>query len=350
MNTKIYSIFPACGKTWLYEHQEDYGLKILDSDSSEFSWIRCYDAYGRPTTKLRNPDFPNNYIKHIKENIGKYDCIFVSSHKSVREALNAEGIDYEFDILLDGEHFARITLSVPGRHNVYNALAAAGAALQLGGSTASLLSKIFRLTIEDRKIIIMCGMSAVFAGLFGTPLTAAIFCMEFESVGTLFSPALLPCYLAAFMASRVSAAQGVHAETFFLNETVPFTFTTNWQMLVLAVLIAVVLTVISSLTGLSFPDMLVKGLLTPVRTGVSKLADGADVEAFKTQLSDNANLRWNICTAAEEMVIENEGNTVFFLMCPASFEQPEVEGDEGLVEDFPIDDMPAAEGEGIVLG
>jgi hypothetical protein len=80
------------------------------------------------------------------------------------------------------------------------------------------------------------------------------------------------------------------------------------------------------------------------------LAEGADVEAFKTTLSDNANLRWNICTAAEEMVVENEGNTVFFLMCPASFEQPEVEGDEGLVEDFPIDDMPAAEGEGIVLG
>ena len=94
MNTRIYSIFPACGKTWLYEHQEDYDLKILDSDSSEFSWIRCYDAYGKPTTKLRNPDFPNNYIKHIKENIGKYDCIFVSSHASVREALDKEGIDF----------------------------------------------------------------------------------------------------------------------------------------------------------------------------------------------------------------------------------------------------------------
>ena len=94
MNTIIYSIFPACGKTWLFEHQEDYDLKILDSDSSNFSWIRLYDSYGRPTTKLRNPDFPNNYIKHIKENIGKYDCIFVSSHKSVREALDAEGIDF----------------------------------------------------------------------------------------------------------------------------------------------------------------------------------------------------------------------------------------------------------------
>lgn len=94
MHTRIYSIFPACGKTWLFEHQEDYGLKILDSDSSEFSWIRLYDPLGRPTTKLRNPDFPNNYIEHIKENIGKYDCIFVSSHATVREALDKEGIDF----------------------------------------------------------------------------------------------------------------------------------------------------------------------------------------------------------------------------------------------------------------
>lgn len=98
MNTKIYSIFPACGKTWLYEHQEDYNLKILDSDSSQFSWVYTnIDENGntiRGVRKVRNPDFPNNYIEHIKENIGKYDCIFVSSHASVREALDAEGIDF----------------------------------------------------------------------------------------------------------------------------------------------------------------------------------------------------------------------------------------------------------------
>lgn len=51
---------------------------------------------------------------------------------------------------------------------------------------------------------------------------------------------------------------------------------------------------------------------------IFKLADGADVEAFKADLEANANLRWNICTAAEEMVCENVGNTVFFLMCPVS--------------------------------
>lgn len=102
MDTKIYSIFPACGKTWLYEHQEDYNIKILDSDSSQFSWLEYplihKDYNNKPdkaqSVKVRNPDFPNNYIKHIKENIGKYDCIFVSSHASVREALDAEGIDF----------------------------------------------------------------------------------------------------------------------------------------------------------------------------------------------------------------------------------------------------------------
>ncbi len=89
-----------------------------------------------------------------------------------------------------------------------------GAALQLGGSTASFLARLLRLGEEDRKVMVMAGMSAVFAGLFGTPLTATLFCMEFESVGMLFTPALLPCFLAAFTASRISALLGVHAEVF----------------------------------------------------------------------------------------------------------------------------------------
>ena len=53
----------------------------LDSDSSNFSWIVSDGV------KIRNPEFPTNYINHIKENIGKYEFIFVSSHKEVRDAL-----------------------------------------------------------------------------------------------------------------------------------------------------------------------------------------------------------------------------------------------------------------------
>lgn len=115
-----------------------------------------------------------------------------------------------------------------------------GAALQLGGATASLLSKIFKLQDEDRKILIMSGMSTVFAGLFGTPLTAALFCMEFESVGTLFTPALLPCYIAAFTASKVSGLFGVHAETFLLETAAAVTLGNVWRFLLLAVLVSLV--------------------------------------------------------------------------------------------------------------
>jgi len=113
-----------------------------------------------------------------------------------------------------------------------------GAALQLGGSTASMLAKLFRLNKEDRTVLIMAGMSAVFAGLFGTPLTATLFCMEFESVGTVFSPALLPCFFAAFAASQVSVLLGVHAETFILTESFVITLSNCWQYLVLAVLVS----------------------------------------------------------------------------------------------------------------
>ena len=113
-----------------------------------------------------------------------------------------------------------------------------GAALQLGGSTASMLAKLFRLKIEERKVMVMAGMSAVFAGLFGTPLTATLFCMEFESIGTVFSPALLPCFLSAFVASRVSGLMGVHAETHILTEAFGITLGNCWQYLVLAVLVS----------------------------------------------------------------------------------------------------------------
>lgn len=103
MRTKVFSVFPACGKTWLYEHQKDFGLKILDSDSSKFSWKTVKvpqpdfgDGCQWENTKMRDPEFPNNYIAHIKEQLEKdeYNAIFVSSHEEVRKALEKAEIDY----------------------------------------------------------------------------------------------------------------------------------------------------------------------------------------------------------------------------------------------------------------
>ena len=127
------------------------------------------------------------------------------------------GTNEIIDAVLDGEELRpQIAPGIFGAamltHLFGGSAGREGAALQLGGSVASIMSKLLKLDRRDRRMLVMAGMSSVFAGLFGTPLTAALFCMEFESVGTIFSPALLPCYLAAFTASSVSAQLGVHAE------------------------------------------------------------------------------------------------------------------------------------------
>jgi len=59
---------------------------------------------------------------------------------------------------------------------------------------------------------------------------------------------------------------------------------------------------------------------TPFVGYIFVLEDGADVDGFISDLKANANLRWNICTEAEEMVAEKSGNTVFFVMSPKAFE------------------------------
>ena len=43
MDTKIISAFPACGKTYAFKKLNENGYKILDSDSSEFSWMDVID-------------------------------------------------------------------------------------------------------------------------------------------------------------------------------------------------------------------------------------------------------------------------------------------------------------------
>ena len=53
---------------------------------------------------------------------------------------------------------------------------------------------------------------------------------------------------------------------------------------------------------------------------IFELEEGTDGEAFMQTLKDNADPRWNICVEAEEMVVNQVGNKVFFVMCPTSME------------------------------
>ncbi len=114
-----------------------------------------------------------------------------------------------------------------------------GAALQLGGSVASAVGRLLKLRGKSHSTLMVCGMSAVFAGLFGTPLTACLFTLEFTAVGTLFTPALLSAFLSAYTASRVSAALGVHAEVFSLERVLPLTLGNGWKLLIVAIAVSV---------------------------------------------------------------------------------------------------------------
>lgn len=95
-----------------------------------------------------------------------------------------------------------------------------GAALQLGGCISGSLGRLLRLDDKDERVITMCGMAAGFSALFGTPLSAAVFAMEVESIGVMYYAALVPCVLSALIADLISSLLGVTSTAYTL-ETVP---------------------------------------------------------------------------------------------------------------------------------
>ena len=88
------------------------------------------------------------------------------------------------------------------------------AGLQIGGSLGYNLGKLFRLSESNLKIITMCGMSAAFSALFGTPMTAAFFAMEIESVGVMYYASLVPCVLSALVANALAGYLGIETELY----------------------------------------------------------------------------------------------------------------------------------------
>lgn len=85
-----------------------------------------------------------------------------------------------------------------------------GAALQLGGSLGAYVGRKIRLDGKDHRVMVMCGMSAAFSALFGTPLTAAVFSMEVVRVGTMHYAALVPALISALTAFELAQLTGMH--------------------------------------------------------------------------------------------------------------------------------------------
>lgn len=113
-----------------------------------------------------------------------------------------------------------------------------GAALQLGGSIGNGIGKLFHFDDKDKHIMIMCGMSACFSALFGTPMAAAIFSMEVVSVGIMYYAALVPCVISSLVAHGIAVSFGISQELFLIDSIPSFGIGNAVRISVLAILCA----------------------------------------------------------------------------------------------------------------
>jgi H+/Cl- antiporter ClcA len=95
-----------------------------------------------------------------------------------------------------------------------------GTAIQTGASLADQLAKPLRLSARDRRVLLMCGISAGFGSVFGTPLAGAVFGLEVLAIGSVGYDAIAPCFLSAFAGDLVTRAWHIH-HTVYTVSAVP---------------------------------------------------------------------------------------------------------------------------------
>lgn len=107
-----------------------------------------------------------------------------------------------------------IVLSTVLTHLLGGSAGREGAALQLGGAMASWFGHKARLDGASVRILVVCGMSAAFSAMFGTPLTAAVFAMEVVHVGIMYYCALVPAIVSALVGLQTALWLGVEPTRF----------------------------------------------------------------------------------------------------------------------------------------
>ena len=98
-----------------------------------------------------------------------------------------------------------------------------GAALQIGGTIGYHFGHAMEMDWESRRILVLCGMSAAFSAVFGTPIAAVVFPMELVMTGGILYIALMPCMVASLVASLFAANMGIAPERFEVIAFPPLT-------------------------------------------------------------------------------------------------------------------------------
>ncbi len=93
-----------------------------------------------------------------------------------------------------------------------------GTALQTGASLADQLTRPFRLSDKERRVLLMAGVSAGFGSVFGTPLAGAVFGMEVLAVGSVSYDAIFPCFVASLIGNFTTRLWGTHHSEFHIGQ------------------------------------------------------------------------------------------------------------------------------------
>ncbi len=93
-----------------------------------------------------------------------------------------------------------------------------GPSAQIGAGLSSIFAGLFGFSDTDRKKLVIRGISAGFAAVFGAPIAGAIFGIEVLFVGALMYDVLLPSFVAGIVAFQVSSSLG----TTYIHHAVDF--------------------------------------------------------------------------------------------------------------------------------
>lgn len=95
-----------------------------------------------------------------------------------------------------------------------------GTAVQMGGAIADQFSLLKFLKQDDRKLLLIMGVSAGFASVFGTPLAGAVFALEVMALGQMRFSAIVPSFFAAIIAHYICLIWNVQ-HTHYVISSVP---------------------------------------------------------------------------------------------------------------------------------
>jgi len=139
-----------------------------------------------------------------------------------------------------------------------------GTAVQMGGAIADQLTRLFKLNTTERKTILIMGISAGFAAVFGTPIAGAIFALEIMSLKKIKQADLLLSIYTAYCAHYICLAWQVK-HTIYSITTIPSISFTNLAWTMVAGLIFGLAAFVFIYLGKLFESLFSKVKFAPLR-------------------------------------------------------------------------------------